>query len=86
MLKAYKYRIYPTQAQQAKLVQDMGCVRFIYNAALAYCKESYDSGDKKLKSKFTLTGDDFLNRGYETKVYYETPDNCVNIYYYNLGW
>jgi putative transposase len=54
MLKAYKYRIYPTQAQQAKLVQDMGCVRFIYNAALAYCKESYDSGDKKLKSKFTL--------------------------------
>ena len=39
-----------------------------------------------LKSKFTLTGDDFLNRGYETKVYYETPDNCVNIYNYHLGW
>jgi hypothetical protein len=27
MLKAYKFRINPTQEQQAKLVQHMGCVR-----------------------------------------------------------
>lgn len=35
MLKAYRYRIYPTPDQQVKLAKVFGCVRWIYNWALA---------------------------------------------------
>ena len=35
MLKAYKYRIYPTQSQAIKINRNIGCVRYIYNWALA---------------------------------------------------
>lgn len=41
MLKAYKYRIYPTQKQKEQLAQAFGCVRYIYNATLAYQKQCY---------------------------------------------
>ena len=34
MLKVYRFRIYPNEIQQQKLTQHMGCVRFVYNAAL----------------------------------------------------
>src|ERR1035437_6502670 len=34
MLKAYKYRIYPTTEQQNKLTNYFGCNRFIYNLGL----------------------------------------------------
>lgn len=34
MLKAYKYRIYPSQKQQEQLVKAFGCVRFVYNLGL----------------------------------------------------
>ena len=35
MLKAYKYRIYPNQQQAIAFEQHFGCVRFVYNWALA---------------------------------------------------
>lgn len=35
MLKAYKYRIYPNQQQAVAFEQHFGCVRFVYNWALA---------------------------------------------------
>lgn len=31
MLRAYKYRIYPTSAQKIKLAKTFGCVRFLWN-------------------------------------------------------
>ncbi|MGB5898858.1 MAG: helix-turn-helix domain-containing protein, partial [Geitlerinemataceae cyanobacterium] len=31
--KAYKYRFYPTQAQENLLRRTMGCVRKVYNLA-----------------------------------------------------
>ena len=34
MLKAYKYRIFPSQTQQAQLAQTFGNVRFVYNLGL----------------------------------------------------
>ncbi|MBQ6459561.1 MAG: helix-turn-helix domain-containing protein, partial [Exiguobacterium sp.] len=34
MLKGYKYRLHPTQAQAEFLVRTIGCARFIYNKLL----------------------------------------------------
>ncbi|CCJ34720.1 transposase [Caloramator australicus RC3] len=34
MLKAYKYRIYPTKEQEEYFAKVFGCVRFIYNKML----------------------------------------------------
>jgi len=41
MLKAYKYRIYPTNKQAKQLHQTFGCCRFIYNWALAFKTDRY---------------------------------------------
>lgn len=34
MLKAHKYRIYPTDVQQEQMAKAFGCVRFVYNLGL----------------------------------------------------
>ena len=31
MLKAYKYRIYPSDEQKVQLLKTFGCSRFVYN-------------------------------------------------------
>ena len=41
MLKAYKYRIYPTNEQKEQIAKTFGCCRFVYNRTLAYRKEAY---------------------------------------------
>lgn len=40
--KAYKFRIYPTPAQEQLLTKTFGCVRFVYNKMLAERKEIYE--------------------------------------------
>ncbi len=35
MKRAFKYRFYPTDAQAAELSRTFGCVRLVYNRALA---------------------------------------------------
>lgn len=42
MLKAYKYRIYPTGEQKLYLAKTFGCTRFIYNQMLADRIKSYE--------------------------------------------
>ena len=42
MLKAYKYRIYPTSEQKLYLAKTFGCTRFIYNQMLADRIKSYE--------------------------------------------
>lgn len=42
MLKAYKYRIYPTSEQQLYFAKVFGCTRFIYNKMLADRIKSYE--------------------------------------------
>ena len=42
MLKAYKYRIYPTNEQKLYLAKTFGCTRFIYNQMLADRIKSYE--------------------------------------------
>ncbi len=41
MLKAVKFRIYPTVAQQAHLAQAFGCVRWVWNQSLATMTATY---------------------------------------------
>ena len=52
MLKAYKYRLYPTKNQKVFFAKTFGCVRFIYNKMLADRKQTYEK-DKELKIYFT---------------------------------
>lgn len=47
MLKAYKYRIYPNQAQQEQLAKAFGCVRFVYNLGLETKIAAWTSAQKR---------------------------------------
>lgn len=53
MLKAYKYRIYPSREQKLFFAKTFGCVRFVYNKMLAdrikSYKESQEQEDKSIK-------------------------------------
>jgi putative transposase len=40
MKARYRYRIYPTDQQKQSLAQLFGCVRVVWNDALAICKQS----------------------------------------------
>lgn len=48
MLKAYKFRIYPTNEQKEFLIQTFGCVRFTYNTLLKHHQQSGGGKSKKL--------------------------------------
>ncbi|MFH0251193.1 helix-turn-helix domain-containing protein, partial [Streptomyces chitinivorans] len=39
--RAFKYRFYPTDAQAAELSRTFGCVRKVYNLALAARTEAW---------------------------------------------
>jgi len=69
---------------ESSAIVEENVMQFVKNGkAIVYYK-----GDRiyTLKSKTILTADEILNRGYETKVYYDIPENCINIYYFHLGW
>lgn len=53
VVKAYKYRIYPTKTQELLLAKHFGCVRFIYNWGLEQKVKAYNE-TKKSVSKYTL--------------------------------
>ncbi|PHV62842.1 IS200/IS605 family element RNA-guided endonuclease TnpB [Cyanobacterium aponinum] len=48
MLKAYKYRIYPTDEQKVLLAKTFGCCRWFYNFALNLTNETYKATGKGL--------------------------------------
>lgn len=48
MLKAYKYRIYPTNEQKDLLIKSMGCARWFYNYALNLTSQTYKDTGKGL--------------------------------------
>jgi putative transposase len=48
MLKAFKYRIYPTKAQTTKMERTLDLCRWTYNETLAYRKNSYESEGKSI--------------------------------------
>lgn len=53
VVKAFKYRIYPTKTQGVLLVKHFGCSRFIYNWGLEQKVKAYTE-TKKSVSKYTL--------------------------------
>ncbi len=53
MLKAYKYRLYPTKSQQALLNKHLGACRWLYNYGLGKKIEAY-ARDKTHISRFDL--------------------------------
>ncbi len=54
MIKAYKYRLNPTEAQKVLLEKHFGCVRFVYNLGLETRIAAY-SGKKKGIPYYELT-------------------------------
>ena len=46
MLIAYKCRLYPNRTQAEFFARSFGCVRWVYNEALAYCKQQRQTGEK----------------------------------------
>ena len=54
MYKAYKYRIYPTKAQEQLLAQHFGATRWIYNYALNKKTVVYQKDIPTLKKKGKL--------------------------------
>lgn len=66
MLKAYKYRIYPNNAQKVQIAKTFGCCRFVYNQTLAYRKGTYE---KEKKSISKTDCNNYCNR--ELKKEYE---------------
>lgn len=50
MKARYRYRIYPTPGQQMALAKLFGCVRVVWNDALAFCLAQYQTGEKKPKN------------------------------------
>ncbi|WP_214799123.1 IS200/IS605 family element RNA-guided endonuclease TnpB [Exiguobacterium sp. s50] len=54
MLRAYKYRLYPTEAQALFFVKTIGCTRFIYNRLLADRIAIYEATKQNpgIKQKF----------------------------------
>ena len=50
MLKAYKFRLYPTEIQKAYFANCFGCVRFVYNRMLNDKIEHYNETKQMLKN------------------------------------
>jgi len=67
MLKAFKYRLSPDKEQAEKIDKNIGCVRWIYNYALAKKMKAWQQ-DKKNLSRYDLQKDlPILKKQEETK-------------------
>jgi len=55
MKARYRYRIYPTDQQKQSLAQLFGCVRVVWNGALALCKQSEKKPKSALLQKIVIT-------------------------------
>ena len=53
MLKAYKYRMFPTDEQRTKFIQHIGACRFVYNLSLEQKIKAYET-EKKTLTRFDL--------------------------------
>lgn len=72
MLKAFKYRIYPTDEQAVLMHKTFGCARLVYNHYLEMQENNYKAG-KKHMSAFDCIKD--LNRNYKpTTEWLKEPD------------
>jgi putative transposase len=56
MKARYQYRFYPTDQQRQSLAQLFGCVRVVWNDALALCKQSPEKPKSAELLKIVITG------------------------------
>lgn len=75
MLKAYKYRIYPTDEQAILLSKSFGCVRWFYNYALNLTSETYKTTGKGLSRNDIINLLPVLKKEYEWLT--EPPSQCL---------
>ncbi|GET35907.1 transposase [Microseira wollei] len=75
MLKAYKYRIYPTGEQAILLTKSFGCVGWFYNYALNLTSETYQSSGKGLSRNDIINLLPSLKR--EREWLTEPPSQCL---------
>jgi putative transposase len=74
MMKArYRFRVYPTPSQQLALAKLFGCVRVVWNDALAHCNAEYRAGGKKpsnaaLQKQFITQAKKIAEREWLTEV------------------
>lgn len=72
MLKAYRYRIYPTKKQEELIQKTFGCCRFVYNQTLAYRKNLYET---KKESMSKIDCNNYVNRILKTQYkWLKEPD------------
>ncbi|MBS0017386.1 MAG: helix-turn-helix domain-containing protein, partial [Arthrospira sp. SH-MAG29] len=55
MKSRYRYRFYPTDQQRQSLAQLFGCVRVVWNDALAFSKSDKYPGYNQLSATLTQT-------------------------------
>lgn len=55
-IKRYRYRAYPRKGQTQPIAALFGCVRAVYNDALAYSEEQYHQTKRNLLVKSFLPG------------------------------
>jgi len=65
MLKAYRYRIYPNEAQKNLMEQTFGCTRFIYNFCLDAKKYAYEQNKVNLSAYNLMAQLPYLKQQYE---------------------
>ncbi|MBD1928042.1 IS200/IS605 family element transposase accessory protein TnpB [Trichocoleus sp. FACHB-90] len=75
MLKAYKYRIYPTGEQSILLAKSFGCVRWFYNYALNLTSETYKATGKGLSRNDIINLLPSLKKEHEWLT--EPPSQCL---------
>ena len=75
VLKAYKYRIYPTSEQSILLAKSFGCVRWFYNYALNKTCEIYKATGKGLSRNDIINLLPSLKREYSFLG--EPPSQCL---------
>jgi putative transposase len=75
MLKAYKYRIYPTDEQCILLAKSFGCVRWFYNFALNLTSKTYKATGKGLSRNEIINLLPSLKKKHEWLT--EPPSECL---------
>lgn len=83
MLKAYKYRIYPTQEQKVLLAKSFGSCRWFYNYALNLTTQTYKETGKGLSRNDIINLLPNLKKEYEWLT--EVPSQCLQQVALNLS-
>lgn len=84
ILKAYKYRIYPTFEQQSFLAKHFGCTRYIYNWGLNLKITTYKQNGKSISKNTIIKEITQLKKQYDTCWLQEVNSQCLQQSILNL--